>query len=599
MTSGPCLPMALERADAVANAPRRSSARPTRPRRRRHDPEAVRRVEGPERDPRVGQRRERGAARWRSSFPRGSSGGALGLMSPERRDLTQVVVPATLSGYAASGYSGPPAGSRPDRWAARSRRSGVRRTGRSASAGPVIGHRPAAGHRRRRVPLAGARPRGRARASAAAASPRCWTTWTSRWTRRCSPPIPTPPTIRISIRCSERATSVDVTEVVREELALAAQTDLLLCRDDCAGLCPTCGADLNAGPCACRTRPRRTCLRTPWQSRSVGPRSPGSVCGVAITRRRAWPPRPVRAAARPSCPTACAIPADTIAARSRSRSRTPERDSRRRGRDGGRQGAAGGGRRGARRRSRACLTYFVVQLVGRSEVIEAELARHAGVDRARIEIHEAPDVIGMGEKPLRRRPEEAQFEPRGRPHDAEAGPIRRVSVRRQHRRHARRIDRAARPPRRGRAGHGRHAVSHRPRARAGARRRRQRRLLRRRSWWGSPTSARSTRATSSAGPIRSSACSTSARRRRRARRSCARRTSCSSGRPVCNYVGNIEGRDILPGLQRRTPRGRRRLRRLRRQRRAQVLRVRWPPLRRAPAGACARRLRAAAQSASS
>ena len=35
--------------------------------------------------------------------------------------------------------------------------------------------------------------------------------------------------------------------------ALAAQTDLLLCRDDCAGLCPRCGADLNAGPCACRT----------------------------------------------------------------------------------------------------------------------------------------------------------------------------------------------------------------------------------------------------------------------------------------------------------------------------------------------------------
>ena len=28
---------------------------------------------------------------------------------------------------------------------------------------------------------------------------------------------------------------------------------LLLCRDDCAGLCPRCGADLNAGPCACRT----------------------------------------------------------------------------------------------------------------------------------------------------------------------------------------------------------------------------------------------------------------------------------------------------------------------------------------------------------
>jgi uncharacterized protein len=53
----------------------------------------------------------------------------------------------------------------------------------------------------------------------------------------------------------ERATTVDVTEVVREELALAAQADLLLCRDDCAGLCPQCGADLNAGPCQCSATP--------------------------------------------------------------------------------------------------------------------------------------------------------------------------------------------------------------------------------------------------------------------------------------------------------------------------------------------------------
>ncbi len=50
-----------------------------------------------------------------------------------------------------------------------------------------------------------------------------------------------------------RATSVDVSAVAREELALAVPTHLLLCRDDCAGLCPRCGADLNAGPCACRT----------------------------------------------------------------------------------------------------------------------------------------------------------------------------------------------------------------------------------------------------------------------------------------------------------------------------------------------------------
>jgi uncharacterized protein len=54
---------------------------------------------------------------------------------------------------------------------------------------------------------------------------------------------------------AERANTVDVTDVVREELALAAQTDRLLCREDCAGLCPKCGADLNAGPCACHTPP--------------------------------------------------------------------------------------------------------------------------------------------------------------------------------------------------------------------------------------------------------------------------------------------------------------------------------------------------------
>jgi uncharacterized protein len=50
----------------------------------------------------------------------------------------------------------------------------------------------------------------------------------------------------------ERASAVDVGAVVREELALAP-AHLLLCHDDCAGLCPRCGADLNAGPCACRT----------------------------------------------------------------------------------------------------------------------------------------------------------------------------------------------------------------------------------------------------------------------------------------------------------------------------------------------------------
>ncbi|MGI9041803.1 MAG: phosphate acyltransferase PlsX [Gemmatimonadales bacterium] len=51
---------------------------------------------------------------------------------------------------------------------------------------------------------------------------------------------------------------------------------------------------------------------------------------------------------------------------------------------------------------------FLIQLVGRTQVIEAELAKHPKIDRSRLEVHEAADVIGMGEKPLaavRRKPE--------------------------------------------------------------------------------------------------------------------------------------------------------------------------------------------------
>jgi DUF177 domain-containing protein len=49
----------------------------------------------------------------------------------------------------------------------------------------------------------------------------------------------------------ERASHIDVRDVVREELVLTAPTRLLLCREDCAGLCLSCGAELNAGPCGC------------------------------------------------------------------------------------------------------------------------------------------------------------------------------------------------------------------------------------------------------------------------------------------------------------------------------------------------------------
>jgi uncharacterized protein len=47
------------------------------------------------------------------------------------------------------------------------------------------------------------------------------------------------------------ATEIDVTPAVREELMLAAPR-FAVCREDCKGLCPQCGKDLNAGPCDCK-----------------------------------------------------------------------------------------------------------------------------------------------------------------------------------------------------------------------------------------------------------------------------------------------------------------------------------------------------------
>lgn len=49
---------------------------------------------------------------------------------------------------------------------------------------------------------------------------------------------------------SEPLTHVDVRPAVREELLLAVDA-YPLCREDCRGLCPRCGADLNQGACDC------------------------------------------------------------------------------------------------------------------------------------------------------------------------------------------------------------------------------------------------------------------------------------------------------------------------------------------------------------
>ena len=56
-------------------------------------------------------------------------------------------------------------------------------------------------------------------------------------------------------------TELDLDQVVREAFVLAMDTKNL-CSDDCKGLCPKCGADLNQGPCSCRpeTDPRWAAL---------------------------------------------------------------------------------------------------------------------------------------------------------------------------------------------------------------------------------------------------------------------------------------------------------------------------------------------------
>ncbi len=45
---------------------------------------------------------------------------------------------------------------------------------------------------------------------------------------------------------------IDLTETIRETLILSEPMKVL-CRPDCKGLCPQCGANLNEGPCSCPT----------------------------------------------------------------------------------------------------------------------------------------------------------------------------------------------------------------------------------------------------------------------------------------------------------------------------------------------------------
>jgi uncharacterized protein len=47
--------------------------------------------------------------------------------------------------------------------------------------------------------------------------------------------------------------AIDVDEIVKEQVLLAVPTRML-CREDCKGICPECGADQNTGECNCVTK---------------------------------------------------------------------------------------------------------------------------------------------------------------------------------------------------------------------------------------------------------------------------------------------------------------------------------------------------------
>ena len=50
-----------------------------------------------------------------------------------------------------------------------------------------------------------------------------------------------------------RGDELDLREAVREQLLLRAP-QFAVCREECRGLCPTCGADLNQGDCGCEAQ---------------------------------------------------------------------------------------------------------------------------------------------------------------------------------------------------------------------------------------------------------------------------------------------------------------------------------------------------------
>ena len=60
---------------------------------------------------------------------------------------------------------------------------------------------------------------------------------------------------------------VDFTEDIREDVVLMLPTSFL-CKEECLGICPTCGKNLNEGPCGCECSPSEDDEDSPWAALS-------------------------------------------------------------------------------------------------------------------------------------------------------------------------------------------------------------------------------------------------------------------------------------------------------------------------------------------
>jgi uncharacterized protein len=58
------------------------------------------------------------------------------------------------------------------------------------------------------------------------------------------------PDFTVSVETDDKTEYVDLTDEVRQSIILALPT-YPVCRPECLGVCPSCGKNLNEGPCGC------------------------------------------------------------------------------------------------------------------------------------------------------------------------------------------------------------------------------------------------------------------------------------------------------------------------------------------------------------